>query len=71
MNIPDNYDQFVEYEAVQEARQKRYEEEEKKPIPECEWCGESLWKQDTGVCIEGSWYCDHCLEIVFRKPIEL
>lgn len=37
-------------------------------LPICEVCGQPI-QQDTAICIDGKWYCDHCLNEYFRKDI--
>ena len=44
---------FNRYDREQSRRAKR--------LPVCELCGERIY-QDDAVCINGSWYCDECLD---------
>lgn len=37
-------------------------------LPKCHNCGEPI-QQECAVRIDGHWYCDHCLDTVFREVI--
>ena len=57
----DNYDIWRRHDEEQERRLAR--------LPECCHCGEHIQQEDA-VCIDGSWYCDDCLETYFRQATE-
>lgn len=43
-------------------------EEALSKLPICKICEEPI-QQETAICIDGKWYCDHCLNEYFRKDI--
>ncbi len=53
MYIPDNYDAFVQHDAEQARRLKRF--------PICECC-ENPIQQESALKIDGKWYCDGCID---------
>ncbi len=52
-DIPDNYDQF-------EALERRHEQLLER-LPVCFCCEEPI-QQETAVCLDGTFYCDECLD---------
>ena len=45
------------------------QEEALSKLPICEICEEHI-QQETAICIDGKWYCDHCLNEYCRKDVE-
>ena len=60
LEMIDNYSLWKNHDAEQE--------EALSKLPICRICGEHI-QQDTAICIDGKWYCDHCLNEYFRKDI--
>lgn len=54
MNVPDNYDVWLVHE---EQTEKQLEQ-----LPVCFHCEQPI-QQETAVCLDGTFYCDECLEL--------
>ena len=60
MDCPDNYSVWEQYEAEQE--------KEENKLPLCEGCDEFI-QDEFAFCIDGSWYCECCMNENFRKEV--
>lgn len=52
-NIPDNYDMWEQRDLAHSRWLER--------LPKCFYCEEPI-QQETAVCLDGTFYCDECLD---------
>ena len=61
MNVPDNYDAFVQHQAEQDAWLDK--------CPICEHCDKPI-QDDYLYDVDGNIYCEKCMKELFRKDTE-